>query len=148
MDKGHSWEPIVVQPHAFGNTKNITFFGNVVLAGGDSRFVANNFSILRSEDAGLTWESVGQVIKDTIQSPFGATIKSGTVHNFLKIEGKIIGGTNNGLVQSTDDGKTWDYVRNGINQTIVYQFAEMDGKLFAATSNGLYTSEDKTEPGI
>lgn len=82
--------------------------------------------ILVSQDGGLSWNSP----KENINSPIRA---------FLKSENKIYAGTDSGIFESLDNGKTWLHV---FGQLQILGFTSLNGKIYAATQSGVLMLDD------
>jgi photosystem II stability/assembly factor-like uncharacterized protein len=77
--------------------------------------------ILVSQDGGLSWNPS----KENINSPIRA---------FIKSENRIYAGTDSGIFESFDKGKTWSHV---FGQLQILGFTSLNRKLYAATQSGV-----------
>ncbi|MCU0392306.1 MAG: T9SS type A sorting domain-containing protein, partial [Thermoflexibacter sp.] len=96
--------------------------------------------ILRSTDLGRTWEDI---------SGFGA-MGTRSMNGFPDVatycvfvfpdKQKIWAGTEIGLFESLDNGRTWKYANNGLPAVHVWDLKERDGQVIAAThGRGIWT---------
>lgn len=77
--------------------------------------------ILVSQDGGLSWNAPKENINYAIRA-------------FLKSENTIYAGTDSGIFESFDNGKTWSHV---FGQLQILGFTSLNGKIYAATQNGV-----------
>ncbi|HET7483295.1 MAG TPA: hypothetical protein VFK89_10580, partial [Actinomycetota bacterium] len=117
-DGGNTWDDLSAAEPALGAGE-----GELVIAPGDPRTVyavrtallAGTVSLLRSGDAGATWESVAAPGAPQVTPQRGSLAVSTLDPNELWAAVMFHEGTqwaNFGLGHSTDGGKTWDLIRN------------------------------------
>lgn len=82
--------------------------------------------ILVSQDGGLSWNPA----KENINYPIRA---------FLKSENTFYAGTDSGIFESFDNGKTWSHV---FGQLQILGFTSLNGKIYAATQSGALMLDD------
>ncbi len=100
---------------------------------------ANNPKILRTQDKGATWEDLsGFNLSDDSNNGF-PDVATFTVLAFP--DGQTIwAGTEIGLVESTDNGKTWQFADNGLPSVMIWDLKLTDGEVVVAThGRGIWT---------
>ncbi len=122
VDHGASWSPGI----SYG------WHWDVYADGGGSFYAGNNTGIVfRSADRGANYESVTKVhhaIFNEIQE---------------SDRGGILAGTgNSGIIESTDQGATWQDRNTGLTANNVVDILSADAGIFLATEEGAYQSTD------
>ena len=105
---------------------------------GIDNYLADSY-ILRSSNNGFTWFDSSYLNCTSIYSIVACPID--TLNNF------IFAGTDSGLYRSSDYGKNWSLLNNGINSTYILSltYNNKGNLLYAGTGDGIYCSSDNGE---
>ena len=92
--------------------------------------------ILRSTDNGTTWV---EVYRSTLQKPFELVGSTSVIAD----DGTILMMSADGVLQSTDDGQSWDFhdIKTGNNARVISMFKNPNGgPVYYCSDLGLYQS--------
>lgn len=81
-------------------------------------FASSTNAVYFSQDGGLFWQQTGAV-------PTGTTIRGLTI-----AQGRLYAGTNKGAFRSTDSGKTWQSVNEGLSARYISNIVAHDSAVF------------------
>ncbi len=104
----------------------------------------NGGSMFLTTGDGTNWTQIGSADNDI------------DILSIVKLDSRILAGTWNGFIQSTDDGTTWnDFTPTGIpDDSAIWSIAMINTTLFAGTTGNVYKSTDdgntwtEVSPGI
>jgi hypothetical protein len=145
-DFGDSWTDITPKsrsPEMFplSTNPNLVAIDETVL-------VLNSGQLLRSADAGDTWEDFGwsNPIFTTGRHPAVALDKDTFfIATPVRVGRSPLGARTAGVGRSTDGGHTWHPFSIGIAETHILQLAHIDNVLYAMTDDGITKSTDGGE---
>jgi len=141
IDGGTTWTPLgdELPTLAVGAIALSSQSPNTVLIGTGEPTVAHDalygLGILRSTDAGVTWQRT-----NFIEAPFNP----GGFHaiDVNQITGVMLAGGRNGLLRSQDDGVTWSSVSGGNWTDVKWRPASAESAFAAREQGGVYVSSD------
>ena len=151
-DFGDTWKDITPESRPSGTLGSfVELPGSFVrlTAIDETVFVSAIGSLLRSTDAGETWEALFGV-PDSPASFIAGYIEAALDADTVFIVGSISVGRSPsvrrmGIGRSTDGGKTWHPFLTGMAETHVHQLREVDNALYAVTDQGITKSADGGE---
>ena len=134
-DFGKSWTDIT--PTDLGRRTSPLTAGSTKLAAvGETIFVLG-VGVLRSTDAGNTWEHFGFDKHAVTLNTFPAVaLNKSTV---------FVAGTTSGVGRSIDGGRTWDAFMTGITELHILNLVQANNILYATTDKGIAKSTDGGE---
>ena len=88
-----------------------------------SLFAASTNAIYVSQDAGLFWQQTGSAPPNT------------TIQGLTLARGRLYAGTDKGAFRSTDSGKTWQSVNDGLSARYVSAITANDSAVFVSIDN-------------
>ena len=101
----------------------------------DTLYIVTTDELLASTDDGETWNALGtRPAGHPAQLIIDAAARK-TVTMYLALSDK-------GIFRSTDAGKHWTPVDNGLTDQEIYKLAAIEGTVFAGTDRGLYRLND------
>ncbi len=133
-DLGASWTDIT--PTGLGPTSPL-ISGSVKLVAVDATVFVLGAGVLRSGDAGSTWENLGF-------NKHGFTFN--TVPAIALDKNTIfVAGTTSGIGRTIDGGSTWHSFMTGITELHILDLARVNNALYATTNKGIAKSTDDGE---
>ena len=133
-DFGELW--IDITPASHGLESSPFSIGSVKLVVVDETVLALGVGVLRSMDAGNTWNDLGfDKHASTLRSFPAVALDENTV---------FVVGTN-GVRCSTDGGSTWHPFMTGITELHILDLAQVNNVLYAVTNKGIAKSTDGGE---
>ena len=108
---------------------------NILFAPNDSTLLGGSQDygcLFRLTDSSNTWE---ETLLDT-------GITSNNINAFAQIGQTLFAGTTEGVIFSTDDGKSWIVANTGLTSRNVVSLAVAGASLFAGTDQGVFQSTD------
>ena len=133
-DFGESWTDITPLDQGFPSS-SLTFGSAKLVAVGEV-VLALGTDVLRSTDAGNTWEYLGFDEDAFTISTFPAVVLD---------ENTVFVGRTNGVGRSIDGGNTWHPFMTGITELHVLDLAQVNNVLYAVTDKGIAKSTDGGE---
>ena len=133
-DFGESWTDITPLDQGFPSS-SLTFGSAKLVAVGEV-VLALGTDVLRSTDAGNTWEYLGFDEDAFTISTFPAVVLD---------ENTVFVGRTNGVGRSIDGGNTWNSFMIGITELRVLDLAQVNNVLYAVTDKGIAKSTDGGE---
>lgn len=127
-DGGVSWEPRSLQGEVDFHAMAVHQADGEVVYGYDGRQ-----GLLRSDDAGRTWEAVEST---------GLGEAGGVLGLAVGPDDAVLAGTEQGLLRSGDAGSTWETILEGPATTVRVEGRTGRIVAYAADGRGLVTSED------
>ena len=122
-DEGGTW---ISRRAAGSNVQSILFLGNGLLIG------THGQGILRSQDAGITWQASNTGLQSTISAVRALP------------DGRVVAGTSGGLFQTDDLGTSWSrvHVDMPLIQHITDVALDAEGRLLAASTAGIWRHDE------
>ena len=98
----------------------------------DTLYIVTTDELLASTDDGETWNTLGtRPTGNPVELIVIDTAAHKTVTMYLAL-------SDNGIFRSTDTGKHWTPVNNGLRDKKIYNLAAVDETIFTGTDSGLY----------
>ncbi len=104
--------------------------------------VAQNPKILRTKDLGQTWEDISGFGSGTSSSNGFPDVAVFSMIVFPKPVGKIWVGTEIGIFESNDDGRTWNLLKTPVPPITIWDMKLVDNQVVLATyGRGIWTAD-------
>ena len=133
-DLGESWIDITPSDQDIVSSRSMSRSVRLVAVG--ETVFALGVNLLRSTDAGSTWEDLGFHKHASTLNTFPAVA--------LDESAIFVAGTN-GVGRSTDGGNTWHPFMTGITELHVFDITQINNVLYAITDGGIAKSTDGGE---
>ncbi len=133
-DYGNSW--IDITPMNLGRQTFPLTAGSIRLVAVGNTILVLGAGVLRSTDAGNTWEYLGFDRHGFTLGPFPAVALDSNTIFVARV---------NGVSRSTDSGSTWHSCMRGITELHVLDLAQVNNVLYATTNKGIAKSADGGE---
>jgi len=124
-DGGKTWENVKLPPPPGGGKGDRNLLRIFASGKGTVLIAAEQGTILRSGDEGVTWNYVTTGTKGSFWT--GIALKNGTL---------LVGGLRGTLYRSADDGKTWKEASSTAKESLT-DFAETNGKILVVGLDGI-----------
>jgi photosystem II stability/assembly factor-like uncharacterized protein len=136
-DYGKTWIPIDSGLYFYPTPFNqATIFGSLVASG--KNLFASASGVFQSTDEGDSWFWNGKALV-----PYeGTGLYDCEINKMIALDTVLFAGVDRfGMIRSSDKGKTWSIVNNGMTSKYIMDFAMADTTIFAATGDaGIFRS--------
>jgi photosystem II stability/assembly factor-like uncharacterized protein len=131
-DGGKTWSPTPMTPLPGSKKADLNLYGLFPGAGGEVFACAEQGQVLRSTDAGASWQYLDTGYKGSLWA--GLRLADGAL---------LVGGLRGTVMRSQDSGATWHSVATNVRSSVTGLQQAADGSVYASALDGIVlTSRD------